>query len=427
MEESREPFDSDEGAGVKNIKGFKKLLTDFVDELNTTFPEFHEDWKSWTSNQTANLSEEEIDTLMQSVYDHCIEFYPKQFFDILYKNEKAILEATEPVHFLPMVDFRKLFRVEGVSEKTKTAIWNYLQLILFQIVGDVKDKSSFGNACNIAENMGEEELFKKLSETIENMTHIFEENGSENTGETNIPNPEDLHNHLKGIFDGKIGSIAKEMAEEITNDLESLLGEDFKDIKSTQDVIKKLFKDPSKLTAIIKTVSEKLNAKLQTGELNQEELLKETQDIFGKMKGFEGMMNDKRLKELMRMLTKLATGGAKGDGDFNLEEMFKDLGERMNKQQVVYQGQGVRTGGNFVSSSFKDKLKNRMQKKKEAQAMAILEAQKRMEEAEKNYKPFEFEEPKPTKGRIQDNVFTVEGEAPQLTSSAPKKKKKSKK
>jgi hypothetical protein len=413
----------------------RKILNDISDEFTVTFPEYSSLWAKWTTSHMLNMSQEEIDVEIDNVFQYCLEYYPKHFFDILYKSEEFLEKATEPVYCLPGVDFRVLFQLEGVTEKTKVAIWNYLQLILFQIIGSVKDKDVFGKAGGMFADINDEDLLKKLTEAIKNMTDVFEADnpaaasaasddadGSNTTNSTNIPNPEDLHSHLKGIFDGKIGSIAKEMAEEIAHDLEGLLGDDFKDVKSTQDVLKRLMKDPSRLTAIIKTVGDKLNAKMQSGEVNQEELLQEAQNIFGKMKGFDGLMNDKRLKELMKMFAKMATGGA--GSDFDMEELFKSMGEKMNKQQVIFQGQGVRTGSNTASTTFKDKLKQRMMKKKEAQAAALLEAQRRMEEAQKQYVPFDFEDaPKPTKqqntktpGTIKNNVFTVEGEEAQLKS-----------
>jgi hypothetical protein len=99
---------------------------------------------------------------------------------------------------------------------------------------------------------------------------------------------EDLHSHLKGLFDGKIGSLAKEMAEEIAKDLGSLLGEDGEPITSTQDFLKKMIRNPKKLMELMKTVSSKINDKMKSGDISQEELMREASEWMGKMKGMGG-------------------------------------------------------------------------------------------------------------------------------------------
>ena len=142
----------------------------------------------------------------------------------------------------------------GISENTKQAIWKYLQLILITIMGNVKSAASFGDTAGLFEGIEEEELQKKLGETIggltdffkglskdgstENMEKAFEEmfssegpegtEGTEGTPEEGVPegdtmpNADDLHNHLKSLFDGKIGTLAKELAEEMSGEVMDL-------------------------------------------------------------------------------------------------------------------------------------------------------------------------------------------------------------
>ena len=38
-----------------------------------------------------------------------------------------------------------------------------------------------------------------------------------------MPNMENIHEHLKGLFDGKNGKLAKELAEEIQGDLSNMV------------------------------------------------------------------------------------------------------------------------------------------------------------------------------------------------------------
>ena len=46
---------------------------------------------------------------------------------------------------------------------------------------------------------------------------------SNNINFDNLPKPEDIHNHLDGILDGKIGALAKEIADETTKDLNIMI------------------------------------------------------------------------------------------------------------------------------------------------------------------------------------------------------------
>ena len=60
----------------------------------------------------------------------------------MYQNEIFNPESDSNTLFLPNVDFKILFNSEGVSEQTKQTIWKYLQVILFAVIGDVKNQES---------------------------------------------------------------------------------------------------------------------------------------------------------------------------------------------------------------------------------------------------------------------------------------------
>ena len=50
--------------------------------------------------------------------------------------------------FLPGIDFAILWK-ENISDKTKTTIWKYLQLILFSTIENLQDKASFGDTADL--------------------------------------------------------------------------------------------------------------------------------------------------------------------------------------------------------------------------------------------------------------------------------------
>ena len=345
-------------------------------DLTRTFPEYASSWSKWLPDQMQALSVEEQTQEMQHVFEYCLTVFPERFFDILYKNEELFKpENTMNTQFLPGVEFKALFHCEGISENTSSVMWNYLQLILFTILGSVQDKKRFGETGNIFDGIDESDLFAKLSDTMNNMSSFFQnmgegegdegadgptmdddsnrqeiplppQTGPTGTGTgTGMPNIKDIHEHLKGLFDGKIGALAKELAEDITGDFSSILGEDAKDIKSTQDVIKQLMQNPAKISQLIKTIGDKLKTKLSSGEVSQEELMKEATELLGKMKDMGGGMDQ-------------------------FKDLFKNMGVPMPKNAKIDVNALSRM---TQQQSTRERLKKRMELKKAAQTDAIMQ------------------------------------------------------
>jgi uncharacterized protein YidB (DUF937 family) len=258
-----------------------------------------------------------VDGRVTAMKEHCVAVFPERFFDILYKNEDMFSADTEVnTEFLPGINFGYLWNIPDVTDATKTIMWNYLQLILFTIVEDVKDGSGFGDTAKLFEAIDETELKTKLEETMNQMKDAFAgtDTGSDegDAGATSIPlpNAEDIHGHLRGMLGGKIGSLAQEIAEETALDLDI----DTENADDIQGVFQKLFKNPGKLMGLVKNVGTKLDTKIKSGDLKESELIEEATEIMGKMKDMPGMGN------IQDILKKMGMGdmmGAMGGGDKN--------------------------------------------------------------------------------------------------------------
>lgn len=310
---------------AKLPENFKSLIVDFTKDLTTTFDEYDYLWKKWHDEEASHDS-------YLILFEYCKRVFPQRFFDILYQNEEIFEENSEvDTYFLPNVSFSFLFNCEGITETTKKAIWKYLQLILFTVVNEVKDKSDFGDCANIFDGIEESALQDKLKETMESIGEFFnkiqdneeiDEESKEKAQETkkkmedmmndlpnmenmrsefqnNMPNLDNLQENLKNLFNGKIGALAKEMAEEISDDFKDLIDEN--EVSNPQDVIKKLMKNPKKISDLMKTVGSKLDNKMKSGEISKEELMKEASEMMGNMRDFggEGDMAD-MLKNVMK-------------------------------------------------------------------------------------------------------------------------------
>jgi hypothetical protein len=163
---------------------FKKVMTDFINDFTTTFPEYSSKLKDnfvvVSVKTDGDIVAEEIldEARVKVLYEYSKTIYPVRFFDILYKNNEIFKkgngsDATVNVNFLPDIDFREVWNTPDISSNTRDTIWKYLQLILFSIITNISDRDSFGDTAKLFEAINEEELKSKLEETINNMQNIF--------------------------------------------------------------------------------------------------------------------------------------------------------------------------------------------------------------------------------------------------------------
>lgn len=397
-------------------ENFRSTISDFTKDLSHTFPEFHAQLNKWNDEAT---SKEDF----QELFVYCLSVYPQRFFDILNQNDEIFQnneESSMSTEFLPGVDFKQLYHCEGISEQTQQTIWKYLQIILFVLVGTMKDKMDFGEAMNMFDNLGEEDLQGKLHEAMGNI-HEFFSSSEKSTNEKesgdgtasgnaseNMPQPEQIHDHLMGLFDGKIGKLAKELANDFATDLEGNLGFGLGDVNSSQDVLKKLMQNPNKISGLVKTVGNKLTEKMANGEVSQQDLLSEAGSVMRKMKEM---------------------------GGGNMGDMFKNMAQTM--------GMNIPKGARFDQNAMdrmqqSNETRERLLKKAE-DAKMVKEADKIIQERERKKREEEYAKFMAENPNIFDTedpnslVYRLEGEKQEKSglkppgSSTNKKKKSNKK
>jgi hypothetical protein len=363
-----------------------------LQDLSTTFPEFSNIWSIWLSPEAD----------MSQLYTYCLTVYPERFFDILYQNDE-IFQPTSQINtfFLPSVDFKMLFSIPDISENTKKTMWKYLQLIIITIMSSIKSSASFGDAASIFEGINEEELQSKLSETINGLSDFFktmpnddsedpeefakkfaegfessvpemekafenmfgssegdsdpEKQNTFNFDSSSMPNVDELHGHIKGLFDGKIGSLAKELAEELSGEVMDMFDDGAGEVKSTGDILKKMMKNPKQIMELVKKISTKLDNKMKNGNISQEELMKEAGDLLSKMKG---MGNGKEFQDMMKGMMKNMSpmmGAMMGkNAKMDMNKVSKELAKNTHKERMLNKLQQRRaqmegqTQSNFV-------------------------------------------------------------------------------
>jgi hypothetical protein len=452
-----------ENPNLENIpempEKFPSVMRDFLSDLSTTFPEYANLWECWLQSNSN----------MIDLYNYCLTVYPERFFDILYQNDEIFDSSSKiNTMFLPSVEFKMLFSISDISENTKKTMWKYLQLILITIMSSIKSTSSFGDAASIFEGIDENELQSKLSETIHGLSDFFkgvsesddssncempngeqfaedfakqfadvapemekafeemfnsipsdmdqdqdqekeDEQNSESKSSENfgfeMPNVDELHSHIKGLFDGKIGSLAKELAEELSGDVMNMFDDGTGDVKSTGDILKKMMKNPKQIMDLIKKISGKLDSKMKSGNISQEELMKEAGDLMSKMKGM-GKGNDFQdmMKNMMKNMGPLMGGMGKG-AKMDTTKLSNMLSKNSHKERM---------------------LKKLEQRKTQAQAQAqanfVLEQSNTPNEL--IFKGEEIQEKSSAKPPVNDDWLNEPVEkTPAKTNSKPKSKK----
>jgi len=294
----------------------KKIVIDLLNDILTTFPEYKNELNTDLVNILNN--NENSDTSISSLFEYFKLIYPDKFFDILYQNEEVFSKEDVDCHFLPGIDFKLLWK-ENISENTRNTIWKYLQLISFTIVTSISDGSSFGDTSKIFEEMNGTDFKDKLDETLNKMKDMFSDNECINND--NLPKTDDIHEHINNMMEGKLGKLARDIAEETSKELDI----DLEGSKDVNDVFNKLLKNPTQLMNMVNKVGNKLDEKLKSGDINETELMEEASLLVNKMKNMPGM------NDIASMLSKM--GMSSGKNKLNTKAMTAHMERGMKVEQ----------------------------------------------------------------------------------------------
>ena len=322
---------------------FNKIINDFISDIVTTFPEYSGLIKRWWTRTTVSADDEtnpRAKAEISFVFRHCVKVLPERFFDILYKNTDIFSEnSTINTEFLPGVVFKQLWACD-ISDNTRETIWKYLQLVLFSVIGSVRDSSQLGDTAKLFEAINEDELKEKLSETLENMQSMFDNftnkedssnsdpNPDDQSNDTNpnasVPNVEDIHKHIHKMMEGKLGKLAMELAEETASELDL----DLDETKDAKDVFQKLFKNPGKLMNMVKNIGTKIETKIKSGEIKESELMSEGMDLLNQMKNMPGM------GDMSKMFSQMGIPGLGKNTKVNMGAMEAQMKKSMKTAQM---------------------------------------------------------------------------------------------
>lgn len=443
-------------------ENFRSSIVDFTTDLSTTFPEFAALWSKWKEVTTPESD-------FSQLYEHCSQVYPERFFDILNQNAEIFSENSDVnTSFLPGVDFKILYNCDGVSENTRETIWKYLQVILLILVNTMKDKMDFGDAMKSFEDLDEGDLHSKLQDAMKNIGQFFEQadkseqdtaNGdteSSSSKASGLPQMEDVHNHLQGLFDGKIGQLAKELAEDMSEDIAASFGDDMENMTSTKDVLSNLMKNPEKIMNVVNTVKDKLASKMESGEISREDLMTEASEMMKKMNGggegglsdmFKSMGGAGGMGDILKSMGGAGgmanmfknMGGAGGNDDDDIDgggmaEMFKNMAQGLNAPKgarldtnAMNRAQERLTVKERLVARGKVRQQEQLVKQMEEQAVAIQRQTEYDNFIAKNPNIFDTNDPNSLVYRIEGETQEKSTARPDGEMSASKKKRIKKK
>lgn len=382
---------TDSNTDVVLTEDFIKVINDLTNDLMNTFPDILSNDNPIKELSLLNDDTVKMEALIKDIYIYCKDNFPKYFFDILYENNE-LFEKDESLYLLPNIDFVELWKSD-ISDKTRSTIWKYLQLILFTVVSDVNTEDSFGDTAKLFEAINNDEFKQKIEASLHEMESIFKEKNVDISGNSegvpiDLPNANDLHDHINKMMGGKIGCLAKEIAEETAGELDL----DMTDATSVNDVFTKLFKNPTKLMDLVKNVGSKLDTKIKSGDLKESELLEEATQFVSNMKNMPGMSN------LDSLFSKMGMHGMGGKVDMGA------LNREMEK--------------NLKNAKMKERMRNKLNKKKSLEEPFDNNNSKQGNLKEKGINDF----------GMQELIYSV-GEQPEKTQpkNKPRNKKKKKK
>jgi hypothetical protein len=336
---------TDENSEITISQDFVKVICDLTQDLMTTFSDILEKTENPIREIAKNLDEDgdRVDELIKVIYLYCRNTFPQYFFDILYENND-VFTNNEELFLLPNIDFVELWKTD-ISDTTRATIWKYLQLILFTVVADVNTGESFGDTAKLFEAINTDEFKQKIEASLEEMESIFKQkredaeegnDGEENHIPMDLPNADQLHDHINKMMGGKIGCLAKEIAEETAGELDI----DMEDATSVNDVFNKLFKNPTKLMDLVKNVGTKLDTRIKSGEIKETELLQEASEFVANMKNMPGMGN------LESLFSKMGVPGMGGGAKMDVGAMSRKMEQ------------------NLKNAKMKERMRNKLEKKK---------------------------------------------------------------
>ena len=426
----------------KCLKLFTKTFFEFISDVKKTYPEYVE---LLESNYQLDKEDEDSMKLLLEGFVNNIKPY---LLEISEKNDSVFL-GDSPIVIFKDLDLKELWSKS--SNSNKSVIWKYLHTLI--IIGNnysnTRDKLFENFNQLLQENSYQEDgeindqskamlnMVSSLSQSIKDMDEQIKQK-AENGEELPDISPENLLGN--GLFEGsKIGQIAKDLASELNFEEffdfkkeDGEKGENKEESNNKDFDPSKLFdsilgKDPSKLMGLIQNVGNKIQNQIQSGQINEQDLVNEAQNMMGNlqnnplfknlsqnmgngggggvggnpMAGLFGMLNNPAMQNMF--------SGGNGDNEDELDDLDLDL-----KKDESNESSGLNMNPNLIQNMAsqmskhmnkpqidksklkqmqeREKMKQKLQKRREQQQQNLYNSNTQSNHENSNNKPMSDEE-----------------------------------
>jgi transcriptional regulator with XRE-family HTH domain len=288
------------------------VLTEFVRDVQTTFPEYSE-----------RMSGEDY---ISTIFDQCKFNYIASFYEIVNKDERLFsvdYNDNNNTEFLPGVNFKEIWMSE-ISSLTKDAIWKYLNIVLKLIIKKTIGKMTLPDFINTHQDMWTSSSEKKGG--ANNDEEKEEEEDSNDDGEDDDTD-DDPSAQFETLLNGNVGKFATEIAEDVIAEM-NITGLDAS--SNLSDIFTNFLGDPNQFMGLVSTVAKKLDAKMKSGEISQSDILKEKKNISKIMKNLKNMPG---AEDLLSIFSKLGMDTTT-DGDVNAEKLKRRMKLAKTKERI---------------------------------------------------------------------------------------------
>lgn len=244
-----------------NIEHFNSFLKQFIENIMETFDEYKE------------IIQEYYKELLET--EKCSDDkYVKRFLNKTKDFKTHISEENddmfkEDIYLLKNVNFKTLWASGEISENNKKKIWEYLQTLYVlseTIINDTQTISELVKQFKNVKEVDEEASDPSIDKDVFNM----------------LKNLSSSNNNIDNLFT-ETGMIGK-LADELTNELDignMDLGVDVDGNKNMDEIFSTLINGENslKFMNLIQTVGNKIQTKIQKGEIDATDLLSEAQNV----------------------------------------------------------------------------------------------------------------------------------------------------
>jgi hypothetical protein len=243
-----------------------------------------------------------------------LELLGKHDESIVQRDESVILSGAELLPGLVLGEYWT-----ELSEKTKDAIWKYLNLILLSGAKHLrslernhreKKTSQTGSRGEdgdgeipIAERLKDPEIRERMMETIRKTIETLPETTQEGNAEAEAA----IQSLMGDLQSTNLGTLIQEIVSDLSGDItpETLGLPEGSTLESMgTDDLMGLLGNPTvamKLMALVGKIGDKINTRLNRGDISKEDLIRESQELLSKSGGLLGKLNPQAAAMLRSM------------------------------------------------------------------------------------------------------------------------------